>query len=303
MRRVLLASLIALSACSKAPRNEERDVRQFDVREEPSSPMSSPQARVAPPGVVAGDAAGGGIAPTAAPGVAFNYRYAFRLPNAKIAAVQEEHAQMCEKLGIDRCRITGMRYRLENETDISAMLEFKLDPAIARQFGKDANAGVTRASGMLVDSEITGVDAGATIEASTRDSATLQAQLKTIEARLAGLRANDPNRSDLEQQAAELRTRIRGASQTRSEALASLATTPMVMTYGSGSVIPGFSDTSPLREAMGSSWGAFTTMLGLFIVAFGALLPWAILGGIAWVIWRRFARGKARRYPPVASEG
>ena len=300
MRRVLLVSLIALSACSKAPRNEERDTRSLDVRES-SAPTA--EMRNAPPGVVAGDAASGGIAPTAAPGVAFNYRYAFRLPNAKIAAVQEEHAQMCEKLGIDRCRITGMRYRLENETDISAMLEFKLDPAIARQFGKDANAGVTRASGMLVDSEITGVDAGATIDASNRDSATLQAELKAIGTRLAGLRANDPNRPDLEQQAAELRARIRGASQTRSEARASLATTPMVMTYGSGSVIPGFSDTSPLREAMGSSWGAFTTMLGLFIVAFGALLPWAIVGAIAWTIWRRYARGKARRYPPVASEG
>ncbi|HEX8527691.1 hypothetical protein, partial [Allosphingosinicella sp.] len=32
-----------------------------------------------------------GIAPTAAPGVAFNYRYAFRLPGENISRVQEEH--------------------------------------------------------------------------------------------------------------------------------------------------------------------------------------------------------------------
>ena len=50
------------------------------------------------------------------------YRYAYRLPSAKISLVQEAHAQACEKLGLDRCRITGMRYRLVNQKDIEAML-------------------------------------------------------------------------------------------------------------------------------------------------------------------------------------
>ena len=55
---------------------------------------------------------------------------------ARIQIAQEAHAAMCEKLGIARCRITGMRYGLVNEQDVSASLELKLDPAIARQFGK-----------------------------------------------------------------------------------------------------------------------------------------------------------------------
>ena len=67
--------------------------------------------------------------PTAAPGVAFNYRYAFRLPAERVAEVQEQHAQACEQLGVARCRITGMLYRLVNDDDIEAMLAFKLDPA------------------------------------------------------------------------------------------------------------------------------------------------------------------------------
>src|SRR6187551_3520256 len=66
------------------------------------------------------------VSASAAPGVAFNYRYAFELPALRIAAVQEEHAQACEKLGLSRCRITGMRYRLISERDIEAMLDFKL---------------------------------------------------------------------------------------------------------------------------------------------------------------------------------
>lgn len=57
---------------------------------------------------------------SSAPGVAFNYRYAFRLPNSRISAAQEAHAAMCEKLGVTRCRITGMRYSVVNERDVSA---------------------------------------------------------------------------------------------------------------------------------------------------------------------------------------
>ena len=60
-------------------------------------------------------AAGPDVAPTAAPGVAFNYRYAFRLPAERIAEVQEQHAAVCERLGVARCRITGMLYRVVND--------------------------------------------------------------------------------------------------------------------------------------------------------------------------------------------
>jgi len=112
-----------------------------------------------------------GISVTAAPGVAFNYRYNFRLPAERVSEVQEQHAAACEKLGVDRCRITGMLYRLINDRDREAMLAFKLDPAIARQFGKAGIETVTRADGLLTESEITGEDAGSEIAAATRTAA------------------------------------------------------------------------------------------------------------------------------------
>src|SRR3546814_13333291 len=66
------------------------------------------------------------IGVTSAPGVAFNYAYAFRLDDSRIAAVQEEHAAACEALGTTRCRITGMTYRLIRENEVEAQLLFKL---------------------------------------------------------------------------------------------------------------------------------------------------------------------------------
>ena len=89
------------------------------------------------------------IGPTAAPGVAFNYRYAFRLAAPRIAEVQEQHALMCERLTVARCRITGLRYRVVNDRDIEAMLALKLDPSVARHFGREGVQTVTAAEGML----------------------------------------------------------------------------------------------------------------------------------------------------------
>ena len=296
MRYVLFASLVFLSACSKpvADRDDSSaasanaaapEMRAMDVSEPAASAVRAP-----------------GIAVTAAPGVAFNYHYAFRVPNAKIAAVQEEHAQMCEKLGLDHCRITGMRYRLTGDNEISAMLAFKLDPALARNFGKDGIAAVARAEGMLVDSEITGTDAGAVITDANRQSAQLRDELTKVEEQLKrpGLSASE--RTELTEEAANLREQMRGTANTRTEARDSLATTPMVFEYGSGNLIPGFDGRSPLREAIGTAASSFMTMVSFLIIAIGALLPWAMLGGLGFWIVRAIHRRLPRTGKDAANE-
>jgi hypothetical protein len=131
MRRSLpLIALLLATACSggrEETRTSTEDLKTYSVSEEPPPGEMAPP----PPPVVSADtsrvAGPPGIGPSAAPGVAFNYRYAFRLPGERISAVQEQHAAACEKLGLDRCRITGMRYRLLGEEDVEAMLAFKLD--------------------------------------------------------------------------------------------------------------------------------------------------------------------------------
>ncbi|MGJ8537611.1 MAG: hypothetical protein ACSHW2_10695 [Parasphingopyxis sp.] len=217
------------------------------------------------------------IAPTAAPGVAFNYRYAFRLQNNQIASIQERHAAACEELGADRCRITGMRYRLVNETDVSAMLQFKLDPAIARSFGRDAGQLVTEAEGMLVDAEISGIDEGANIARAQRDGANIADTVAQIEAQLATPGLPEGERVLLTQQL----ERLRQASQATRERIAnseeSLATTPMTFTYGSGDIIPGFDSRTPMREAFRESGSLFFGTIAFFVIALGAIIPWLLL--------------------------
>jgi len=294
MRRSLpLIALLLATACSRESeetRTTSQDLKTYSVEE------------AAPPSVASTDAAGSppAIGPSAAPGVAFNYRYAFRLPGERISAVQEQHAAACEKLGLDRCRITGMRYRLLGEEDVEAMLAFKLDPAIARQFGKNGIEAVARADGMLVDSEISGEDAGADIDRATRSVAQFQEDLDRIEGQLArgGLRSAE--RAELQAQADRLRESIRAARANREERRESLAKTPMVFNYGSGDVAPGFDDRAPVMAALEEAWDNVVAGFATLLLVFLSLLPWAIV--LVFLLWlvRRYGAAIRRFFNPVA---
>lgn len=258
-----------------------------------SEEMSRPKAQYEPG---ADRAAAPGVDVTAAPGVAFNYRYAFRLPSTQISAVQEAHAQACERLGLDRCRITGMRYRLVNQEDIEAMLALRLEPAVARNFGKQATEVVAKSDGMLVDLEISGEDVGSQIKAATRSETQVRADLAEVERQLAAMRVNDPRRGELVARAEELRRDLRALTESKVQGEERLEGTPMVFHYGSGRVVPGFDVRSPIRDAIGRAGdnviGGFATILLIFIT----LLPWLLLGAGVYYLWRlakrRFGLGE-----------
>lgn len=280
-----------------------------------SDQMSNAAADVAPAQFEAGSpqageaesrraAAGPNVGPTAAPGVAFNYRYAFRLAAPRISEVQEQHAQMCERLTVARCRITGMHYRVVNDRDIEAMLAFKLDPALARVFGRQGVEAVVRAEGMLTESEITGTDVGTAIRAAGRSLADLEADLARIQARLSQ-RIASGERESLEYEAQQLRGQIRALRDTRSEQQESLATTPMVFRYGSGDLVPGFAQRPTLRQALQRAADNFLDGATMLLILVITLLPWALALALIWAIVRyvrrRWFPKKEAEAPPAAA--
>ena len=251
---------------------------------EASDGAESPAARMA---------AGPNVGVTAAPGVAFNYRYAFRLQAERIAGVQEHHAQACERLGVARCRITGMRYRVASEDDIEGMLAFKLDPAIARSFGRDGVAAVTGADGMLTESEISGTDVGTSITRTSRNIAEMEEELRRIEARLRAGGLSSRDRAGLESQAQQLRQSITANRQSREQQQESLATTPMVFNYGSGDLVPGPGGRPSLKAALDRAFENFLDGGIVLLVVLMTLLPWALLVGLVWWAVRRVVRRRA----------
>ena len=305
MRRPLAFVLLLLAAsCSEGERQSQReDLQTMDVSEAPP-----PDAAAPPPPPPASRESGPNVGPTAAPGVAFNYRYAFRLAAPRIAQVQEQHARMCEELGINRCRITGMHYRVVNEHDIEGSLSFRLEPTIARRFGQQGIEAVVRAEGMLVESRISGTDVAPTIRAAGKTAAQLGDDLRRIEARLRTRGLSGEERAQLEYEAGQLRRSIRAAQDNREEAEESLATTPMTFQYGSGDLVPGFDNRPPLREAVRKAGDNFVAGVAILFIILVTILPWVLLGllvwlGSRWALRRWGRRPSAERQAERPAEG
>ena len=288
---VLLLATAAACSRSNPDRSQTYDPSQGSASNAAASADVSES--IAPRGQASRDG-GPNVGVTAAPGVAFNYRYQFRLPPTRIAEVQEQHAQMCEHLTVARCRITGMYYRVNSEHDVEAMLAFKLDPAVARTFGREAVEGVVRAEGMLAESEINGEDVGTQIHAANRSIAEMQADLQRIEARLRTPNLDPDEKARLEDQAQDLRDTIRAGSAQRDEAQQSLATTPMVFRYASGE--------PTLGQSLQDTGNGFLASLYILLRVVIALLPWALAAGLIAAIILYVRRRLAKKAAAAETE-
>ncbi|MGB7656183.1 MAG: DUF4349 domain-containing protein [Novosphingobium sp.] len=273
---IAIASL-ALSACG-------------EKRSDESAAVTSAEA--------AKDTAGPALSPAVAPGVAFRFDYAFTLPSAAISGVQREHAAACAKLGLSRCRVTGMNYEQNGKDNASAQLSFLLAPDIAQTFASDSVAAVEQAEGKLETAQVSGENADAQIRLSQSESAGIEAEAKRIEARLAAPGLSASERTELQSQIAALREQLRGKTQQRQSLEQSIATTPVNFSYSSESLIAG---QGTFGKAVGASWSSLQGLLAFLALVGGVALPWLAVAGLVTLAWRRLRR-KPSPAMPVPSE-
>jgi cell division septum initiation protein DivIVA len=298
-------TFLLLAGCSQAPDDRERTTttdsdpaapaleRSADMNAstsapttadtrgnpDPLSPLPEPGSPESPPDV----------SPDAAPDVAFGYRYRFGLAADRVSQVQQRHARLCDELGAERCRVTGMTYRSRNEKDVRAELHLAVEPGLAHRFGERALDSVREAEGKLVDSEVTGKDVGSGIRTSTRTIAQLEEELAELEARIARGGSVGTLR-DLRAEAESLRARIRALREDRGDKREQLATTPISFTYESGAFVGGTPD---FGGVMATAWEQVKWLgYGVFAL-FMLLLPWLVGGYLVWALLK--ALGRRRR--------
>jgi hypothetical protein len=216
------------------------------------------------------------VAPSAAPGVAFRFSNDYSLDDDRISVVQEAHAASCEKLGLAKCRITGLTYNIDSRKRVSGMLQVKLDPAVAREFGKQATATVAQNDGELVRSEFSGEDVGTQISAGQGRQADLESRIGDMEKRLASLKAGDREATQLQAQLDQLRRELAETRSQVTEGQQQLASTPMTFNYFGEGGIAGF-DENPVKASWRLMVESTVTMISIVLKVFGALLPWALL--------------------------
>ena len=249
------------------------------------------------------DVASPDIAPSAAPGVAFAYAYDYRLDDKGISTVQERHAAACEQLGLSRCRITGLKYAIGEDEQVTAMLAVKLDPAIARQFGKQSSAVVESAGGRLVNAEFSGEDEGSAIAAATTDRREVETRIADIEKRIASLRSGDRERATLQSQLDDLRATLAESSKAIAVSQEKLANTPMTFNYYGKGGVPGFRGINPLAESWSTFIASAVTMITVVLQVIGAVLPWALLLlAILLAVRSRFTARVVRWWKPNDAE-
>lgn len=256
---LVLIATGAAALCSSCSKNE---------RQQSTSETSSPD-----------------IFPSAAPGVAFNFAYQFSLPDDRISATQEAHAAACERLGLTRCRITGMSYTVDQNEQVAAELDLKLDPAIARQFGKSAQQSVEGNDGKLIRLEIGSSDEGQVIDQATKQRADASSQIAQLRAELARTKPGTTAHANLMSQIQSLQERASEQSRTIETSQATLASTPMEFHYYGRGGVPGFRG-NPIREA----WQTFVTtvvwLVGILLQALAVLAPLSLLIALLIGIWR-----------------
>ena len=304
MRRSLpyLALLLATAACSREGADNSISQRPAEAAADQAAnameEMAIPPELTAPRGRPSRET-GPDVDPASAPGVAFDFAYAFRLEADRIAEAQQEHQRLCDRYG-PRCRITGMDYRATSEDDVEAMLSFLVDPAIAAQFGRESVRAVDAAEGELASSQINGTEVGTAIKDNVGEIDELQAELRRVEARLAR-RLPSRERIRLEEERQSLRAQIAALRSTTREQERQLATTPMVFRYGSGIYAPGPAPRMTVGEAAENAADSFLGGLNILLIVFVTLSPWLLAALMIWAVVRFVRRRLAAAPAPEAS--
>ncbi len=220
-------------------------------------------------------------------GADFDYNYAFRLPAARIAQVQDGHVRACDQLGRTRCRVMTVRYRVEDNNTVSAVLAFQIDPAIARNFGREASNFVKTSGGLVIDARMAGLDGPNASGRASNVVGRLREQIATIDNQLRGT-LTDSQREVATEKQGRLRAAIAMIGELDQAAIETVATTPILFTYQSGTIIPSLG---------GSSTATFDNAGQLFVQSAAAMAqvlagvgPWLLLliGGA--LILRRFVQ-------------
>ncbi|MBK6801212.1 MAG: DUF4349 domain-containing protein [Novosphingobium sp.] len=242
------------------------------------------------------DAAGPGIGGAVARGVAFTYAYAFTLPAKSVSTVQREHAAACERLGVARCRVTGMSFEQPGSEDVSARLDLLLAPDLAHRFASEGIAAVERAKGKLDHASVNGENAGDAIKVSQADSAAIQAEVERLQARLAAKGLTGAERVELQQQVAGLTEQLRGQAADRKANEASIASTPVSFSYASEGLLMGG---NTFAKAAGASLNSMEAALALVTLAAGVALPWMLLIALIVLAWRGLRRRSVAAVAPA----
>lgn len=285
MRGLVISAMAgaALAGCSEGPRGvyDSEVAYSVAVEADASAPLEEAAEAMA-------ETSAGGEIPVSAPQIAYTYRLGFQLPLGSIKPVQEQHAEMCESRGPQKCRIISMRQDDSGEEYASGRLEIAVAASDARAFAKQLETTSGDANGELTSSSLTGEDLSKDIvdtEARLRSREMLRDRLMDILARRAGTVSE---LVEAERGVAQVNQEIDQARSWLETMRGRVAFSEMTIDYSAGARSPvgGFSE--PIVTAWNSLGGILGGVIAGIMVMLTALVPIALLIAVLRAVLHRF---------------
>jgi hypothetical protein len=272
-KQLLSLALIAmLGACGSAEQSDEAgSTAAFDAggsAEEAAAPRQA-----------------GAEIPAQVPQIAYTYSFGFRLPSDKVSATQEAHLKLCERQGPSRCRVVTMERSASSGNFVSGRLELQVAAPLASAFGDRLVASAASAGADTVDR-------GITTEELSKQIVDADARIRTKQALVDRLTALLATRSGDIAQAVEAERAINAAQEELERARAwvaemrgRVAMSKIEISYESESRLAG-GFTEPLRKSLSAMGGLVGSSLALIVTIVAVLLPWLVLAGGLFLLWR-----------------
>jgi hypothetical protein len=265
--RVLVALALALAGCGKANENGGT------VAKAPAPALAGPSATVT------------------APQIAYTYRFAFRLPAARIAAVQQQHLGLCDRMGPARCHVVTMAQQSRSGRESEAGMTLAVSAPAARAFGDALAAAVGQEGGETVSRGIEGedltkkiVDLGARLRGRQALADRLLGIVRGHSGTIADLVAAEKALADVQEEIDTARAELADA-----QGRVTLSTVEIGYVGGAGGFL------APIRDAFGAMTAVAGNSVATLLTLLAVLAPWLVIlalaiAGVRW--WR------ARRRSP-----
>jgi hypothetical protein len=225
----------------------------------------------------------------AAPQIAYEYSYSFRLPADALAKVQAKHEALCDSLGPTRCRVIDMKRSAGEGDYASGSLELAVASNIARAFGARLSEAADADGATLADSAITAEDLSKQIvdtEARLRQRTLLATRLTEL---LATRKGTVAELVEAERGVAQVQEEIDQARSWLVQMRGRVAMSKLSVSYSSASPAGGgFAE--PIRTSIGQAGAILGYSFATLITAVVALGPWLALIWLGWWLWRRRRR-------------
>lgn len=315
MALLVLLIFVLILISSRAPQTVHKmaeDLNAYDVPAPAARPSGAapqvlavpapppPEEAVAPSGD-AGDAAAVAPIEVSVPKLAYAYALGFRLDGNRIAAAQDAHRALCERMGLARCQLIAMSRGAADDIQTQARLKLRVASAEARHFSDALIKTVAAEGGRAIRTSVSAedvskeiVDAEARIHQRELLVARLTEILRTRSGKVAELveaeRSVAQAQEELDQTKAwltELRGRVAMSDFEIGYETAARQVSPEVAR-------------NDLGDATRDSGAAFLLTLRSLLMVLIYLAPWLLVfGPLGYWLWRRARRVRDMSTPEV----